>query len=338
MDMDTFFTELYVLVDDWYKTVESTFDRHWTGRQLMSDSEIITVALAGQWRMGVPWQSERGVVRYLLAHGRGWFPTMLHISAFNRRVRHLWGAFILLQQELATWLTPEVCVYEVVDTVPLPAYSISQAIKEKGHWLWWSKKGHGGTQGGWYVGDALLVTTTPQGVITGWLICPSTADDRWCLQAFLSARLGAIDLIAPASRPKSGKEAILTAPVGPFMPQIAVGTSEAKTLLADQGFNGARWRQHWQNWETEVISVPPDNAPEASQWNAADRHWLASKRQIIETVFASLSAVFDLKQLRAHSRWGQLTRVAIMTAAHNVGLWFNKQLGRPLHALSTLIC
>ncbi len=60
MDLDTFFTQLYVLIDDWYK---EHAEHHWHGERgpssRLSDSEVVTLALAGQWRVGVPWQSER---------------------------------------------------------------------------------------------------------------------------------------------------------------------------------------------------------------------------------------------------------------------------------------
>ncbi len=91
MDLDTFLTTLYVLVDDWYKGETSArFKRHAGPALQMSDSEVLTVAIAGQWRVGVPWRSERGIVRYMLKHGRSWFPSMLKRSQFNQRVRDLW--------------------------------------------------------------------------------------------------------------------------------------------------------------------------------------------------------------------------------------------------------
>lgn len=65
MDMDTIFTTLYVLVDDWYKAeIAESMQRHRGGRMRMSDSEVLTVALAGQWQAGMPWRSEREVVAY----------------------------------------------------------------------------------------------------------------------------------------------------------------------------------------------------------------------------------------------------------------------------------
>ncbi len=72
MDLDTFLTTLYVLVDDWYKARIAPFMQRRKGaQQQMSDSEVLTVALAGQWRVGVPWQSERGVVRYMASERTG---------------------------------------------------------------------------------------------------------------------------------------------------------------------------------------------------------------------------------------------------------------------------
>ena len=48
MDLDTFLTELYVLVDDWYKGEYGAAGRKHVGRQgVMSDSEVLTVGLAG---------------------------------------------------------------------------------------------------------------------------------------------------------------------------------------------------------------------------------------------------------------------------------------------------
>ena len=53
MDLDTFLTTLYVLVDDWYKGERAEqMRRHQGAHERMSDSEVLTVALAGQWQAG----------------------------------------------------------------------------------------------------------------------------------------------------------------------------------------------------------------------------------------------------------------------------------------------
>ena len=86
MDLDTFFTTLYVVIDDWYtKEMNARMKRHAGPALQLSDSEVLTIAIAAQWRVGVPWQSERGIVRYILQNGRSWFPGMLKRSQFNQR-------------------------------------------------------------------------------------------------------------------------------------------------------------------------------------------------------------------------------------------------------------
>jgi hypothetical protein len=301
----------------------------------MSDSEVLTIAIAGQWRVGVPWQSERGVVRYLQAHGRGWFPQMLQRSAFNERVRNLWGALVQLQQVLNEQLESSRIVYECVDCVPLPACSLAQAARGEPHWLWWSSRGHGGTQGGWYFGEQVLVAVSQAGAVTGWLVGPASADDRWMMQWLVSGRVGAPSWSAPPLRPRDGQRAMVP-PAGQVLPLSAVGEARARPYVADQGFNGARWRRHWQQYGASVVTIPPKNAPDA--WQQADKRWLRRHRQLVDTVFSRLVEVLGFSHLQAHSRWGQLTRLAAKFAAYNFGLWLNRQLGRSLGALATLIC
>jgi hypothetical protein len=334
MDLDTFLTRLYVWIDDWYKAemAEQLARRHGPIPK-MSDSEVLTVAIAGQWRCGVPWQSERGLVRYMQKQGRGWFPHMLERSRFNEQVRYLWAAIIKLQQALAVVLKASQALYEVVDCLPLPGCSNAQSLK-RGHWLWWGTRGHGGTQGGWYWGDQLILSVTPQHVITGWLIGPANIDDRVMLQALLSQRQGRYHFCTPTPwRP--WRE--LTAPS--FMhPLLAAGApTAAACYLGDKGFNGFRWQRHWfEQYAVSVITEPSrQNRPSALPRSWVQ--WLRGMRQAVETVLALLTCLFSIKHLRAHSQLGQRTRVALATAAYNWGIWMNRQSHRPDLSHATLL-
>ena len=339
MDLETFMTELYVLVDDWYKeAIAEKMQRHAGGSMHMSDSEVLTIALAGQWRVGVPWASERGVVRWMQIHGRGMFPQMLCRSAFNERVRNLWGAFILLHQVVAQALSSTSELYECVDSVPLPAFSPAQGLRESGHWLWESCTGHGGTRGGFYMGDQVLVCVTPSGVISGWLLANANIDERWLLSLFLSQRCGQAHLSAPQRSSKQVRSRAPSQPLGHIGPLTAVGQAHNRPYLADRGFNSYRWQRHWfEHYGACVLSVPPLNDPTHAAWSSKDCLFLAAHRQMVETTFASLVEVFGWLKLQAHSRWGQYTRVAAKFAAYHLGLFLNRALGRPLHALATLI-
>jgi hypothetical protein len=338
MDLETFFTRVYVMVDDWYKAaIAAEVNKHAGGAVRLSDSEVLTIALVGQWRVGVPWHSERGLVRWVQRHGRGMFPRMIGKSAFNRRVRGLWGAFIRLQQLLGNCLERAEDIYESVDGVPIHAYSNSQGLKETSHALWESQRGHGGTTGGFFSGDKLLMSVTASGVITGWLIGHGNVNERWLLEAFLSMRSGQPQLVGPAPSPHASRAERATPPVGHIGAFQAVGVGRARPYLADRGFNSRRWRQHWAAaYHATVISIPPRHDPEAVDWSRADCRWLASHRQIIDTTFAFLSTVFGFQHPGARSRWGLYTRLAAKVAAFLLGMFLNRLLGRPPHALHTL--
>ena len=324
MDLETFFTTLYVLIDDWYKAeIAPHEDTRCGAKPQMGTSEILTLGIAGQWRVGVAWDSERGMIRYLQAYGRGLFPRLLERSAYNRQFRQHYGVFLRLQAWVATQLNPEVPLYECVDSYPLRACSLSQVLRESQHWLWESERGHGGTQGGWYWGDKWLVSVTPTGYITGWMVGSANLHDRWLLEALLTgrARHYCLRLHLPLSF------------LGTFS---AVGNPAACPYLADRAFNGERWRIHWQQqYQAQVIAAPPANTRQA--WSPHDQRWLASHRQIIETVFAVLDHVFALKRLRPHSRWGQSTRLAAIAAAFNLALFINTLHQRAPLALATLL-
>jgi hypothetical protein len=336
MDLDTFIRTLYRLIDEWYeREMQPYMQRHAGAAVKMSDSEVLTVAIAGQWRVGVPWQSERGVVRYMLEHGQAWFPNMLHKSQFNMRVRQLWTALVRLQQVVAQWLRTERDLYECVDCTPLPSCSLAQAASQDRHWLS-GELGRGGNNGGWFYGEQLLVSVRASGAITGWLVGRASIDDRWMMEAFLSSRRQHMRLLgAPPVLKKRYQRRSIPARDS-FGAGLGVGWDEAVPYLTDRGFNGDRWLIHWRKtYHMTVIAVPPDNAPQP--WTTADKRWLAHHRQIVETVFARLSDVFDIKHLNAHSEWGKTARLAAKMAAYNLGCYLNRLLNRPDGALATLI-
>jgi len=340
MDLDTFLTTLYVLVDDWYKAEGAAqVRRHKAGEMQMSDSEVLTVALAGQWQVGVPWRSERGVVRYLQAHGRHWFPKMLQKSAFNERMRNLGTLLAAFQRDLSQQVGGQESLYEVGDGLPLPVCSLATAAREPRRWLADSSRGHGGNHGGWFFGQRWWVSVNAQGAITGWVVAAAHINERWLLEALLSARGADGELRGPEV---DHHAPIADRPLPPlaFMgARWATGCFPDTPYLVDRGLNGGRWLRHWRDdYYAQVIAIPPANSPDYRAWSRADCRWHASVRQVIEGVFAILDSVFGIKRINAHSQWGQNTRLAAKAAAYNVALLFNQQLGRPLAAVSTLLC
>lgn len=335
MDLETLLTRVYVVVDEWYKEKIAAQKPKVGRRGRLSDSEVLTLAMVGQWRVGVPWQSERGMVRYMQAHGTRLFPTMIGRSGFNRRVRHLWGVLVRLQQDLADWLTASEVVYECVDSLPLSVYSLGEGRRRQRHWLWDARMGYGPEY--WFWGYRLLTSITSQGVVTGWLMGAADVQDRWLMQALVSARAGRLECRGPNRGYVKPKRRIFP-PVSPVGPALAAGRMTSRPYLADQAFNSSAWQQHWhQAYHATVIAVPPPLDPARRAWLPAHHRWMASHRQTIETVFAILTHAFGLKRLLAHSRWGLITRLASIMAAFNLAIWLNRQTGAPDLAIASLI-
>ena len=71
-------------------------------------------------------KSERGIMRYVRKHLRHLFPTLLTQSAFNRRLRRLWGAFLLIQDAVAEALT---ALHEILLVTVFGLYCFAMFIR-----------------------------------------------------------------------------------------------------------------------------------------------------------------------------------------------------------------
>ena len=83
VDVDTFLTTLYVMVDDFCKASLPPEQR--PGPQTtLSRSEVVTLAVFGQWQ---GFGSERGFYRYAQRHLRAAFPSLPAREQYHRQVR-----------------------------------------------------------------------------------------------------------------------------------------------------------------------------------------------------------------------------------------------------------
>ena len=114
--------------------------------------------------------------------------------AFNRRVRRLWGAFILLQQAISSQsLSADEC--EVLDCVPVPVAHGARSF----HPGWLAdiaRIGKGGNDRYFY-GLHLLLVVSASGLPTGWILAAGNVQDRWLAELLLSARAGQAQLTGP---------------------------------------------------------------------------------------------------------------------------------------------
>jgi hypothetical protein len=326
LDLETFLLALYVIVDDLYQShIQPRIPACGGPPAQMSDSEVLCLGLAVQWRSGVPWQSERSIMRYVRKHLRHLFPTVLTQSAFNRRLRRLWGAFILIQDAVAAHLAQG--DYDVMDGFPIPVAHGARSFT-----LGWladiARIGKGGNDRYFY-GVRMLMVINQHGVATGWALASGNVQERWVAELLFSTRAGVPGVQGPLDdkghkpKVKPPEEWMAAVPSG--------GAASQKPILSDCGFRGDDWLAHWATAYGVQVCPLPKAAPRAT------RHWLSSVRQVVETTFANLSENFGLKYPAAHSTWGLLMRVAAKVAAYNLGIMINRLLGRPDFAFATLI-
>jgi hypothetical protein len=166
---------------------------------------------------------------------------------------------------------------------------------------------------GWYEGFRLLVATDPTGVITGFGFCAASASDQQVAETFFAAR----------HRPN------------PRLP--SVGSAAAGPYVADKGFEGEENHRRWlECYGARIIHPPKRNS--RKPWPKRLRRWVASIRQIVESVYDKLfNAAFGLWRERPHELEGLRAPLAARVALHNFCIWLNEQLGRPRLAFADLL-
>ena len=339
LDLDTFLTVVYCTIDELYQAQFVATKPQRPGKAAtLSDSEVLTLAVLAQWH---PSRSERAVGRYAAAHWRAYFPHLLDQSAFNRRVRDLHGVLAALGPALAAHLAHHLHLrvpYEVLDGIPVPVMARCRGNR---HRCFANEVGIGcgGSDHDWYYGVQLLLTVTPDGLITGWTLGPAATEERWVADALLRWRIDAqapAPTLAELAKPLFGHDhpqRPRLGPTGPLGPTVSAGRGHDAPLLADLGFSGVKWAAHWQqDYYTTVVTKAIYDAVADSTERRGLKRMFNGARQVIETVGTWLCDRFGLKRPRARSYWGLLTRIAAKVAAFNLGVYVNHVYQRPTFA------
>jgi hypothetical protein len=318
LDVDTFLTTLYVLVDEECKAQQAApapaAPRRClpTGRPpKLTPSEVITLGLFAQWGL---FGSERAFYRYAQRHLRPAFPTLPHRSQYNRLLRRQYPLLVTIAWQVAARLGAATCLYQVLDTTGVPT---RQYKRRACGWLP-SAAGIGYcNRVGWFEGLRLLTCATAEGVLTGFGLGEAQRKDQPLAEAFLSARTLLHDEQAAAR-------------------MAGVGQWYGGYYAVDTGFEGRALHQHWaEDLEALVVGMPNRSRP--SGWPKRLRQWFAGVRQIAETVHARLMDTFGLTADRPHTLDGFQVRLVAKLALYNCCCWVNQQAGRPLLAFADLL-
>jgi hypothetical protein len=335
LDVTTFLTTVYCIVDDLYQEHFAPDKPRRPGkRPEMSDSEVLTVTILAQWQQD---RSERAFLAYACRHWRSYFPRLLSQSAFNRRARDLCGVLSrlgpLVARQLTQTLTPTPA-YTVLDTVPVP---LMRRCRGGRHRLFADEAdfGHGGSDDEVYYGVQLLAVVNAAGLITGFVVGPAATDERWLAEALLRWRTDptaappTLAELAPVLGPSHRRGGQRRGPTGPIAPGLGVGEPDAVPYLGDLGFHGAAWQQHWQAaYGASVLTKAAYDALARPERRQA-RRWFCGLRQVIETVNGQLEGTFGLQFPRARTYWGLLTRLAAKVAAFNLSVAFKHHCDQP---------
>jgi hypothetical protein len=295
MDLDTFLTTLYVMADDFCQS-KLERERPKPGPQAsLSRSEVITLALFGQW---VQFPSERAFYRYAQHHLREAFPHLPARSQFNRLQRSLRDEITAFALFVVQVLHAQETAYEVLDSTA----AVTRDAKRRGlGWLAGQADIGWSNRIGWYEGFHLLLCVTQQGVITGFGFGSASTHDQHLAATLFAARRTPQPRLPSAGLPAHG------------------------SYVADKGFAGERPRRQWkEHYQVDLIS-PPHQRSKQQRWPKALRRWLASLRQIIETVNDKLLNTFRLARERPHDVTGFQARLAAKVALHNFCIWLNLQ-------------
>ena len=305
VDTDTFLTTLYVMADDFTKSILPLKSKPGPAPSLYP-SEVITLALFGQW---FNFGSERGFYRWAQRHLRSAFPKLPHRSQFNRLLRHHKDDITAFSLHLSELMAARCCRYEALDSSGIP----TRDSKRRGcGWLAGQADIGWSNRIGWYEGFHLLTSVNPSGVITGFGFGPGSTADQTLAETFFALR----------KHPQTGVSSV---------GKVAVGY-----YIVDKGFEGEFNHKQWkESYGAEVICPPKRNARRV--WPKKLRRLIAGIRQIVETVYNKLINTFRLDRERPHDLVGFQARLAAKVGLHNFCMWLNKELGRPLLAFADLI-
>lgn len=305
--LETFLTTLYVMVDDLCKEHNLHVPSHPGPTANLSESEVITLSLFGQWAR---FPSERAFYRYAEHHLTAAFPTLPDRSQFLRQ-EHLCVALIEQMADLLAQQRPhqDEELYQILDATGVPVRSIK---RRGGGWL------AGVADKGWcsrissYMGFHVLMAITPAGFVTGFGFAPASVHDTRLAETFLGLRAH------PSARLSS---------VGQPFP----------TYVADRAYASEPLQVHWLHQYRAAVLTQPHIRTKVAEPSPRWRRWMHGIRQVIESVSGKLHLAFRLATDRLHTVPGFRARLAAKVGLHNFCCWLNLQQGRPAMAFADLL-
>ena len=179
---EDFILLIFVLTDDLYKKIapDKVKCRVNIEKALLSDSEIITIAMCGEI-IGI--DSEKAWFNFVKRNLRHLFPQMCDRTRFNRTRRNLQQVMNLIFTEIATYLKDE---FLIADSFPLEVCKFGRAHFCKSFKYDGATYGYCASKKQTYFGYKVHALTTIDGAVMIFEITPANIDDRKGLSDMIS--------------------------------------------------------------------------------------------------------------------------------------------------------
>ncbi|MCC9295961.1 IS982 family transposase [Clostridium sp. WLY-B-L2] len=178
-DLKDFITVIFVIVDDIYQEVTPTYikNRRNSNHSIMTDSEIITVSLAGKL-MSI--DSENAWVGYCKKNLKELFPSFCSRTRFNRTRKSLYKIIELIRHNLTKLVRCNYDFFRIVDSMPIYACKFGRARFHKTYRSY-AAYGKCASKKETFYGFKLHSLITFDGYITDFTLTSANIDDREAL-------------------------------------------------------------------------------------------------------------------------------------------------------------
>jgi len=183
VDVETLFTIIFVLVDDWYQQYGVHLLKGKRGaKPHFSDSEVITLLLAMDY---FPFPGETQFLGFIRANYLALFPKLLDQSQFNRRSRSLRLLVEELRKHWAIMLGVTFHTQFLLDTKPVPVVGYKRS-KRHSDFAGSAAYGVCPSRNMKYFGYKLVLLTTQDGIPVAYELVPANTDERDAAEEVLS--------------------------------------------------------------------------------------------------------------------------------------------------------
>jgi len=207
------------------------------------------------------------------------FPDLIDLDRFNERRRMLVAVIEAIRRDLRDQIIDQDDRMRIVDSAPITLMTYTRGSRCKSV-VGSEYFGVVTSKKGKFFGLRLHATVTAEQLIDEWLLAPASATDAKVLDELV---LDCRDL----------------------------------SIIGDKAYNDAELEERlWRKRRIHLLPLRKDN--QQAQWTDDIRRILGRVRHRVETVFSTLTTVFNVQRPRGRSLTGHVTRIATCVLAHTL--------------------